>query len=107
MVAKPILEPAKASFSDADIRSDMTQKANKPKRMKRTSIETLQEKDWDTRFVGKMVRIVRGEHRNREGIVLCRRIGNDPKAQYLVGNVFVDNPQKAVPVGVMEMELVH
>ena len=65
------------------------------------------EKDWDMLFVGKTVRITKGEHRNREGIVLGRRIGGDNGVQFLVGHVFVERPQRTIPVGVGEMELIN
>ncbi len=69
--------------------------------------EIMPQKSWDETFIGKVVRITRGEHRNKEGIVLGRRIGGDNGAQFLVGHMFVERPQRTIPVGVGEMELVN
>lgn len=69
--------------------------------------EILPQKNWDEMFIGKTVRITRGEYRNKEGIVLGRRIGGENGVQFLVGHVSVERPQRTVPVRVGEMELVN
>lgn len=69
--------------------------------------ETLPQKNWDETFIGKVVRITKGEHRNKEGVVLARRLGGGNGVQFLVGHVSVERPQRTIPVGVGEMELVN
>lgn len=69
-------------------------------------MEVVPQKNWDETFIGKVVRITRGEHRNKEGIVLGRRIGGECGVQFLVGHVFVERPQRTVSVGVGEMVVV-